>query len=550
MLTNISVANYALIDQLELDLKSGFTSLTGETGAGKSIILGALGLILGDRADIKALSKSERKCIIEGTFTLDNSYKNFFKTHDLDFERQTIIRREITPSGKSRAFINDTPIKLQLLNSLAMHLIDVHSQHQNLLLNNLNFQLELIDAFASNNSTKDQYQKEYKQYQHLLKEQGRLQAVAQSELGDADYLQFLFDELEEAKLVPGEQEELEQDLEKMENSELIQANLEEALALADGEEASAGEQLKRIKNALKAVQKFDPEVEQLTERIESLVIELDDIRLELEGKSEQTDFNPTDQAQMDERLSTLIALQKKHSCANLEELITKKNSLENRIAEITKLEENLQKLTQNLEKQQQQLLKAAKNLSLSRKKVTPKLEAAIKKILADLNMPYAQLKINLQASNTFSASGKDSVVYLFSANKGAKPEPLHKIASGGEMSRVMLAIKSIMATTRSLPTIIFDEIDTGVSGETAGKIGQILKDMGRHMQVISITHLPQIAALGKQHLYVYKSVTQNRTFTHIKELQKKERLSEIARLLSGNKITKAALSNAENLLNQ
>ncbi len=550
MLKHLSVKNYALIDHLDLDLNQGFTAVTGETGAGKSIILGALGLILGNRADLKALRDPQRKCVIEGTFELSDGFQLFFEEHDLDFEKQSIIRREITPSGKSRAFINDTPVKLTQLNGLAMHLIDVHSQHQNLLLNDRAFQLELLDGFAKNASALSRYQKEYTAYQKLQKEQKRLEQLAQSELGDADYLQFLFDELENAKLVPGEQEELEQDLERIENSGAIEAALRQALTMADGDDASVSFLLKRMQGALSGIQDYDPELGPLVERLESITIELDDIRLELEGKTQQTEFDPAEQERMDERLSQLIALQKKHQVASLEELINKKDTLEARIADITEVERGLSEIKKKQDQQLGQLEKAATQLTQSRLEVLPGLETEIQKLLAQLNMPHAIIQIEIHAGQQYSSTGRDIVTFMFTANKGSSPEPLHKIASGGEMSRVMLAIKAIMAQSKSLPTIIFDEIDTGVSGETAGKIGEILAAMGQHLQVLSITHLPQIAALGAHHLKVYKQVNEQNTYTHLKPLSNKERVEELARLLSGNKITDAALKNAENLLNQ
>lgn len=549
MLTHLSVKNYALIDSLDLDLHQGFSTITGETGAGKSIILGALSHILGRRADLKSLRDNSRKCVIEGTFQLNPSrFKPFFEREDLDFENPTIIRREITPSGKSRAFINDTPVNLDILNSLAVHLIDVHSQHQNLLLTNREFQLDLLDSFAGNTKELKAYQTEHKAYKTLLKEKERLLQLADSEVGDADYLQFLFEELEAAQLQPSEQEDLERELELIENSGEIQSRLSESLQLIDADDGGVRNYLQRMHGNLMAIKNYDPDLESLAQRLESLRIELDDIRLELEQKAGDTQFDPAEQQRMDQRLSQLISLQKKHHVDSVEALIEKKMGLEQRINDISSLEHRQEKIEGELSAQSTKLAKVADALSESRKQVIPKLESEINEVLRQLNMPHAHFSINLVSTEQYSDSGKDDVNYLFTANKGRSPELLSKVASGGEISRVMLALKAKMAQTKSLPTIIFDEIDTGVSGETAGKIGNILAGMGKLMQVISITHLPQIASLGAHHYKVFKESDDEVTRTTIIPLDENQRVEELARLLSGDKVSEAALANAKTLL--
>lgn len=549
MLTHLSVKNFALIDSLDLDLHQGFSTITGETGAGKSIILGALSHILGRRADLKSLRDNSRKCVIEGTFQLNPArFKPFFEREDLDFENPTIIRREITPSGKSRAFINDTPVNLDILNSLAVHLIDVHSQHQNLLLTNREFQLDLLDSFAGNSKELGGYQVEHKAYRSLLKEKERLFQLADSEVGDADYLQFLFEELEAAQLQPSEQEDLERELELIENSGEIQSRLSESLQLIDADEAGVRSYLQRMHGNLMAIKNYDPDFESLTQRLESLRIELDDIRLELEQKAGDTQFDPAEQQRMDQRLSQLISLQKKHHVDSVEALIEKKMGLEQRINDISSLEHKQEKIEAELAAQSEKLASAANILSESRKQVIPKLEKEINIVLQQLNMPHAHFSIKLVNTEQYSESGTDNVNYLFTANKGRSPELLSKVASGGEISRVMLALKAKMAQTKSLPTIIFDEIDTGVSGETAGKIGNILAGMGKLMQVISITHLPQIASLGAHHYKVHKESDEEVTRTTIIPLDENQRVEELARLLSGDKVSEAALANAKTLL--
>jgi DNA repair protein RecN (Recombination protein N) len=551
MLQHLSIKNYALIDHLELSFYDGFSVITGETGAGKSIMLNALSLILGKRADLKSIKKQDAKCIVEGTFKLNPSQNTaFFDQNDLDFEEFSILRREITPSGKSRAFINDTPVTLDLLGALAERLIDVHSQHQNLLLTNVGFQLDLLDSFAGNEKIKTSYAAQYQAYKALKKQLQELQEKAQNEAGDGDYLQFLLEELLNANLQAGEQEEIEQELQVAENAEEIQQNLSASLHLLEDGSSSAIEQLKQVRLHLGALLLFDSEMSHLQERVESSRIELDDIVQELKIKLNGIEADPNRTTQLDTRLSLLINLQRKHQATSIDELITKRDALDEKIESQTGIESKIQTLESELKKAEDQLSKVANELFESRKRIVPSLEDEIKALLTKLNMAESEFCIDLLKTDAYSERGNVKIDFLFSANKGLAPAKLSKVASGGELSRVMLSLKAIMAQTQSLPSIIFDEVDTGVSGETAGKIGDILKGMGNHMQVIAISHLPQIASSAKYHYKVSKYVENNVSRTHIKELEETERLTELARLLSGEQISDAALENARQLLQQ
>tara|TARA_R110002050_G_scaffold2603_6_gene14854 strand:+ start:1952 stop:3607 length:1656 start_codon:yes stop_codon:yes gene_type:complete len=551
MLQKLSVDNFALIENLHLNFPRGFSVITGETGAGKSILLGALGHLLGARADLKALRNPEKKCIIEGVFTLKpERFMDAFKEHDLDFEEETIIRREIQPSGKSRAFINDSPVRLDILSQITERLIDVHSQHDTLLLNNNGFQLELIDNFAVNTKAKATYQKLYNEHLSLDKELQKLELLQKDEGGDADYMQFLFEELESAKLVPGEQEELEEKLARLEHIGSIESAVAEALSLAQSEPYCISESLKQSRNQLKSVARFDKDLSSLADRLESLSIEFEDIRAELEEIGESSSFDPLEKDSFDQRLSLLMGLQKKHLVSSNEELIAKREEIEASISNALDRDEKLSHLRKQIADKHLELKEAADKLRKTRQSVLAKLQGSLEEILSGLNMKDAQFIIEINEAAEFSLAGKDDIQFLFSANLGQKPALLSKIASGGELSRVMLALKAILSRTKALPTIIFDEIDTGVSGATARKIADILADMGKDMQVISISHLAQIAAKGDSHFKVWKENAAGNTQTHIKELNADQRLEEIARLLSGEEITEAALANARQLMTQ
>lgn len=550
MLKHLSVKNYALIDKLNLDLNSGFSVITGETGAGKSIILGALNLVLGKRADLKVLRDPEAKCVVEATFILDQGqFQNFFDTHELDYEKETLIRREITPSGKSRAFINDTPVNLHILNELSARLIDVHSQHQNLLLSNSDFQLNLLDSFGDNHDLISAYVEKHKVYKQLNSEYKNITESSDRQSIDVDYVNFLLNELTEAQLESGEQENIEEELRSLEHAEEIQDKLNTVVKLIEGDtQDGIASNLSMISQSFKQLQSFQSSYGELAERVNALQIEVEDIRQEAEQKANDTEYDPERLSKLDDRLSQLIHLQRKHSVASVEELIEKRDELNSKLDSVLNASERLSELKAKLEQAGQERAKTALKLHKARMKVTPEIEKSIKSILADLNMKDASIKIEVTSTENYTRLGSDSVEFRFSANKGMAPQSLSKIASGGEMSRVMLALKSVMANNSNLASIIFDEIDTGVSGETAGKIGKILQKMGNSMQVIAITHLPQIAAMGQGHYKVQKKSNANSTLTDIVKLTDKDKLEEVARLLSGEHITDAALANARHLI--
>lgn len=550
MLQHLSIKNYALIETLELDLTKGLSVITGETGAGKSIILGALNLVLGKRADLKVLKDESNKCIVEALFNLnEQDNKSFFINNDLDFEPQTIIRREILPSGKSRAFINDTPVNLNVVNELAEKVIDVHSQHQNLLLSDNQYQLSLLDSFAKNEKELTDYQEEYGYYNQLLQKIKELEDISKNEAGDSDYLSFLLNELEEARLIPDEQHTIEEELSVLEHAEEIQSNLSTIVTQCeDNEGQGVRPGLISISNALKALSKFHKDYEELAKRLESIRIEFEDITMEVDQKLENLDFEPDRLEKLDARLSQLVNLQKKHNVASVEELIAKKEEIAHKVESLNNVETELKKLQLDLIESKNKLKAKATALHKSRKQSSPDVEDQIMELLYALNMKTACFKIEIIQTEVFKMRGADDVTFSFTANKGLQPQALAKVASGGEMSRVMLALKAIMARRNNLPSIIFDEIDTGVSGETAMKIGAILKDMGERMQVIAITHLPQIASMGQQHYKVIKESAAGSTATNILHLSDSERLNELARLLSGDEISEAALANARTML--
>lgn len=545
MLRKLSVKNYALIDQLDLDLQNGLSVLTGETGAGKSIILGALGLVLGNRADLKALRNPDEKCVVEAIFKLDEKrFRDFFVKNDLDFEADCIIRRELTPSGKSRTFINDTPVTLNVLNQLSNQVIDVHSQHDTLLLNNTAFQLQLLDSYADNLAVRETYQNAYKQWRQAVKTLSEFEKAFSLESFDLDYQQFLYDELVEAKLEAGEQERLEEELRILESA----GDIQEALAAAiNSFDESIEHGLQSMVLALRNLGRFGKEYEELSSRAESARIELDDLRNEIASVSEKVELDPAELERKDQRLSDLVRLQKKHGVLSEEELLTKREDLGEKLGEFAHHDEKLKVLRDAVVKSRESMEAQAVALTSSRRKAIPAVEESIAAILADLNMPAAKLEIRLTAGD-HQLSGADTIDFLFTANPGQAARPLAKVASGGELSRVMLALKSTMAARNELPAIIFDEIDTGVSGETAGKIGSILKSMSQRMQVLAITHLPQIASRGDHHLKVYKQVEDGQTRSGIQVLGEDARLYELARMLSGEEITEAAIANARTLL--
>jgi len=551
MLVHLKVSNFALIEVLELSWHSGFTTITGETGAGKSIMLGALNHLLGQRADLKALKDDSQKCVIEGTFRLAaGQYASLFESLELDFEEESILRREILPSGKSRAFVNDSPVRLEQMQKLSNHLIDIHSQHDTLLLNDTAFQLELIDSFGQHQELIQDYQASYKEWKASSRRLKDLKDLSAQEGGDLDYLEFLYQELADAKLIPSEQEDIEQKLEVLEHKGKIESALSSIETLSQASSPGLDEMLRIVNSELKSVRHLNSQLEEFANRSEALLIEFEDLRQEIESYASNSQFDPLEKEKLDARLSQLIHLQRKHQVEDVNGLITKRDSLDERMSAAADREQAIKMEGEALESFHEEMVSKAKLLHEARKSLIPNLVGSIKQLLSELNMSNASFEIQLSSNTHYELRGNDQVSFLFSANPGQSPKPLNKVASGGELSRVMLSLKAILAKSRSLPTIIFDEIDTGVSGQTALKIGDILKEMGQYMQVISITHLAQIASKGIQHYLVKKESSADDTKTEIQVLSPSQRLEEVARLLGGDAPSDAALANARELIEQ
>lgn len=549
MLKHLSIQNYALIDKLEVEFSDGLTIITGETGAGKSILLGALGLIAGSRADTQSLQDKTKKCIVEASFNIkEYALKDFFWANELDYEITTNIRREITPEGKSRAFINDTPVTLTQLKGLAERLIDIHSQHQTLTLNGSEFQLSVVDAYANHADSLAEYSVSFKQFKALEKALNELLTKESQAKKDLDYFQFQFNELEEASLKPDEQTVIEQELEALNNAEDIKSNLSKAATGLNGGEQNLLASLNEIKSLLASQAKFKPEINELSTRLNSTYIELKDISNELESLEQDIVYDPKRIDKLTIQLDAIYRLQQKHQVKSVEELIVIKDDLSNKLLEFSSLETEIEKTKKELTTVQRSLTALAKKIAANRKKEIPKIEKEIASLLSALSMPNAQLKIEHMETETLTTNGADKVNFLFSANKGSDFKELNKVASGGELSRLMLSIKSLIAQLTALPTIIFDEIDTGVSGDVADKVGSIMNLMAKAMQVITITHLPQIASKGESHLFVYKEDKNDKTYSNIKKLTVNERVQEIAKMLSTGTPTAAAISNAKELL--
>ena len=549
MLIKLFVQNYALIKELDVELENGLTIITGETGAGKSILLGALSLILGTRADSSVLLDKDEKCIVEGTFRIEEYDLNeFFILNDIDYEPVTILRREINPAGKSRAFINDTPVTVNLLKVLGDRLIDIHSQHQTLMLNDNSFQLNLIDSFSGIAKLKNKYRETYSNYRKLKKEYSVLKEIADKNRADLEYYQFQYNQIEEAKLKEGEQVELEAEQELLGHSEEIKLALSTSSNLFFAEGISILSMLRDVRSNLGKIKTFLPDIESLLSRTESSLIELDDIASEVEKLAGSMEADPQRLAQVNSRLDNIYSLIQKHRVSDLNELIRKKEEIKDLIGLIVSSDERLNELETLLDKEASSLKTLSEEISDKRKKVLPDIESRITELLKQLGIPNAKFRISLTQLPEFTQSGIDQADFLFSANKQIAPENLAKIASGGELSRVMLSLKSLLTKNNNLPTIIFDEIDAGVSGEVADKVGQILSGMGKYMQVINITHLPQVASRGSRHYHVYKDDTDNSTFTRVKLLSPEERILEVARLLSGSEVTETAMNNARELL--
>ena len=551
MLKSLYISNYALISELNIDFENGFSVITGETGAGKSIILGALSLILGQRADNKSIKTDADKCIIEATFDI-SSYRHlnpFFQDNELDTNKDgsCIVRRELTSAGKSRAFINDTPVSLNLIKDLSNKLIDIHSQHENLLLSNEDYQLDVVDTIAQNKALYATYVQSYTNWKSLQAELKQIQQLLSKQAADFDYIQFQYTQLAEANLTQTEQTDLESEQDTLVHAEEIKTELLKAKQVLEDDNMSIP-LLKEAVNAVSKIQQFIPNGTEWTERLQAAFIELKDINAEISSFEERVEFNPTRLEWVETRLSEIYSLQKKYKVASVQELITLRDEFESQLLRIESSDELLISLNVKIAQALEQLEIDAKLLTDSRNNARKPIEAFLIGQLTKLGMPNIQFEVSLSALADFAESGKDEVQFLFSANKNRPVQPIAQIASGGEVSRLMLSLKSLVANKSDLPTIIFDEIDTGVSGEIAHRMAEIMHSMGQEMQVITITHLPQIASKGKHHYRVYKDDSGAQTQTHIQRLTTTERVSELAQMLSGKNVTDAALLNAQELL--
>jgi DNA repair protein RecN (Recombination protein N) len=549
MLQKLSIRNYALIDSVELELEKGLNIITGETGAGKSIMLGALSLILGQRAETRYFFNQEKKCIIEGTFRLQgDGLKQLFSDLDIDFHEESILRREISNDGKSRAFINDTPVTLTVMKQVGEKLIDIHSQHATQEINDPAFQLAVVDTLANHDELLAHYRTRFSEYRKNIKQLATLRSAAELARSKQDYEQFLFTELENAALKPGEQEVLETEIQALNNAESIKRSLVNTYNLLSEQEVSVLPMLKEAISQIQGIEKYKAEYEGVNERLRSVLIELKDVAEETVTLEENIVFSPARIDEINTRLDVIYALQQKHRVKSVEELITIQEELSASLLKLISGDEEIEKLTQEIEQEKIALEKMATKLSTNRSKSIKSSEKQVAEILFQVGMPNAKIHLEQSALAELGKDGKDNITLLFSANPGQAPAPVAKVASGGELSRLMLAIKSIMAKHMALPTLIFDEIDTGISGETALRVGDVIGNLEKNMQVVCITHLPQIASKGEAHYFVYKNEETARTTTGIRKLTDPDRVAAIAEMLSGKNPGKSALDNAKELL--
>lgn len=549
MLTGLSIKNFALIEELRVSFDRGLTTITGETGAGKSLLLGALGLLLGKRADQSSVKDKSVKCVIEGVFDITkHDLQAFFEEEALDFEDETIIRREILPSGKSRAFINDTPVTLQALSALGVKLIDIHSQHQTLEVTSNEFQFQVLDALAGADREIKSYKRGLKLLKQKQKELRQLEEDRASFQKDFEYNSFLFQELEEAKLVAGELSEIEEQYERLNNIEEIQEKLSQSIGAITAEQLGVADQLHAVKTDLTKIESYSSAFKNLSERIQSLYIELDDINTSLQDEMEKLEADPKRLEEVNHRLQLLHNLQTKHNVVTIEELIEIKDELEIKVSKTQNISVELENLSTEIQKIQSQLDELAQRIHKKRSKALPGLVKELEEILKSLGMANATFSAEVTLQDQYFSNGKEELQFLFSANKGGAYGELKKVASGGELSRIMIAIKAILSRYTQLPTIIFDEIDTGVSGEVAQKMADLMLDMSKNLQVFSITHLPQIAANGQQQYKVFKEDIADNTVTQLKLLSDEERIAEIAEMIGGKDISESALVHARSLL--
>ncbi len=550
MLKHLYIRNYALISELNIDFETGFDVITGETGAGKSIILGALSLLMGNRADSKSITEGEQKCVVEGEFEVGNLNLNtFFAEHDLDYSPTCVLRRELLATGKSRSFINDTPVALSLLHDLANNLIDIHSQHQNLLLRDDKFQTYVVDVIARNSKEKEAYRTLWAKYKDLESQLHALQEKAEREQKDADYIAFQYQQLKDAQLVADEELSLEQEQSRLEHTEEIKNALSEALGQLSPEDVGVLSRLQAVLNECKHIVPYIEDGDSLHERLQASYIELSDIADEFNRISENTEFDPQAQARVSERLDLLNTLMQKHRVKSVAELITIRDDFASQMHALESYEEDIKTLQDALRACKSELEQAAAVLTKTRKNIQASIEKSVVDELVTLGIKHAQMVVQITERTNFDIDGKDDIQFLFAANKNQQPQPIASVASGGETSRIMLCIKELIANEANLPTLVFDEIDTGISGEVAANMGAIIQRMSKKRQVLVITHLPQVASMGNAHYKVYKTDTEQHTETSIRQLSSEERIQEIAQMLSANHVTEAAISQAKELLN-
>ena len=548
MLSKIKIKNYALINELEIDFNSGFSAITGETGAGKSIILGALGLTLGERVDGAVLNEASEKCVIETWFGIKElNLQSFFVEHELDYESESILRREILPSGKSRAFINDTPVSLAILKQLSEKLIDVHSQHQTLLLNTNEYQLSIVDANAKNYELKKEFKLEFEVYKKLKSELENLKEKEAKLKSDLDYFQFQFDELDALNLEGVHQEEMQEELDLLNNAEFIKASFNKAFELLDNELGIIS-QLQDVSHSLSSVSDSSKKTKEIYERIQSSLIELEDVKSEIEETNEDIVFDSDRIEVLTEKLNLLQTAFQKHRTESVSELIEVRNGIEENLVLASNFDSEIEKLSGKVTESYTLVEKTGGKLTKSRTAVFKSIESEINEMLVGLGMKDAQIQLKIENKTEYSQNGIDSIQFLFKANKGGSFNPIAKVASGGELSRLMLCIKTNLAQKKQLPSLIFDEIDTGVSGDIASKMAEMMRKISANSQVLAITHLPQIASKGDSHFKVYKTTDEYATYTKMKVLDKESRVVEIAKMLSGSVISDAALDNAKSLL--
>ncbi len=549
MIKRLSVRNYAIIEELEIDFPEGLTIITGETGAGKSILLGALGLIMGERADSKTLYNEAEKCVIEGVFDVSPyDLKGFFEENDVDYEAECVIRRELSPSGKSRAFVNDTPVNLDVLRRLTGALVDLHLQFDTLDIHNVSFQLRMVDALAGNKSQLTDYQELYRRFTADRRKLEKLRQLSEQSAKEVDFLTFQLKELTLASLLDGEQERLEEELSRLTHAEEIKRTLSAAFHfIADGELPLSG-QLNNVLRTISEVKKYDPAIPDLHRRLEGLALELEDLAGEFERLAERTEFDPERIVEIQSRLDVLYRLQQKHRVATVKELLDIQADTEEKLALVGNVSAEIEGLEISISQQEKQLRQLAEQLSERRKAVAPSFEFRVNELLSQLGMPHGRLSVDFKTSPDLSPTGTDEVSFLFAANPGSRLQHIKDVASGGELSRLTLATKSLVASAIPLPTLIFDEIDAGVSGDISLKMGNILRQLSNHHQVVCITHSPQVASKADAHYFVYKKFTETNTFTRVRLLDEEERVRSLAVMLSQNPPSEAALANARELI--